>query len=348
MSVPPAKILVRAPNWVGDVVMATASFGDIRRAFPDARITLLMKPGRDRIVEGSPDHDEIRRDAAGNSPVRIWRLARELRAERFDLAIIFPSSFRSALPCFLAGIPRRAGTVGQWRSLLLTDRVRAEMDGRKRRPVPMPLAYARICEMVGVTPGDGKPRLFVSRNCEDSAAEHRKSLGVADGEPLIGINPGASYGSSKLWPPSHFAALADALTERHGLRTILLVGPGEEPIGDEIQSRMRTRPIYDRSRLLPLDVLKPFVRDMKLLVTTDTGTRHYAVAFHVPVVVIMGPTDPRYTALNLERTEVVRHDVPCGPCHLKTCPVDHRCMVGISPEEVLERVQELDRRVSIF
>ena len=344
----PKNILIRAPNWVGDVAMATASFADVRRAFPGARITVLLKPGRERIIEGSPDHDRVIFDRAGNSPRRIWRLSGELTRDAYDLALIFPTSFRTALVACLAGIPRRVGYRRNLRGILLSDPVEYEREGRRRMPVPMSVFYAKLCAKVGVLPGDGKPRLHVSPECEARAAEHRRALGIADGERLIGINPGASFGSSKLWPPAHFAALADILTERHGLRTILLVGPGEEPIADEIVGRMKTRPVYDRSRLLSLDVLKPFVRDLKLLVTTDTGPRHYAVAFDVPLVVIMGPTDPRYTAANLERTEVVRHDVPCGPCHLKACPIDHRCMAGIPPAEVLERIEGLDRRLSIF
>ncbi len=111
---------------------------------------------------------------------------------------------------------------------------------------------------------------------------------------------------------------------------------------------MSTPVINTARHILGLDVLKPFIRDLTLLVSTDTGPRHYAVAFGTPVVVLMGPTDPRYSGLHLERTELIRHDVPCGPCHLKVCPIDHRCMVGITPEEVLERVETLDRRLGVF
>ncbi|HVR76594.1 MAG TPA: lipopolysaccharide heptosyltransferase II [Planctomycetota bacterium] len=345
MSPPEARnILIRAPNWVGDLVMATSSFADIRRTFPSARITVLLPPGRDRVIDGSPDHDRIILDRAGNSPLGLWRLSRELRAERFDLAIIFPNSFRAALIAFLAGIPRRVGYRRDLRSALLSDRVEYEREGRRRRPVPMPLFYAKLCERVGVTPGDGRPRLHVTQEVEEKAEAYRRALGIAPGEPLVGLNPGASFGASKLWPPAHFAELGDAITERHGLRTLLLFGPGEEAIAGDIASRMRHPPIFDPSRLVRLDVLKPLIRDLKLLVTTDTGPRQYAVAFGVPVVVVMGPTDPRYSGINLERTEVVRHDVPCGPCHLKVCPIDHRCMTGITPAEVLGRIEELDRR----
>jgi len=342
------NLLVRAPNWVGDVVMATSNFADIRRSFPEARITVLVTPAGKRILDGSPDCNHLLVDRAGRSPRKILELARELRAASFDLAIIFPRSFRTAIVPFLARIPRRVGYRGNLRNFLLTDAVNHERDGRKTRPVPMPLYYAKLCERVGVERGDGKPHLYVTSESEKQAAAYRAALGITDGEFLVGLNPGASFGASKLWPPRYFSELGDAITQRYGLRTLLLVGPGEEDLADEIVSRMRYRPVYDRSRILPLDVLKPVIRDLKLLVTTDTGPRHYAVAFGVPVLVVMGPTHPDYTAINLERTEVVRHDVPCGPCHLKVCPIDHKCMVGIRPEEMMERLGDLDRRVGVF
>ena len=344
----PANILIQAPNWVGDIVMATSSFADARRAFPEARISILLKPGREKILEGSTDHDRILFDRGGKGPLRLWGIARGLRKEAFDVALVLPTSFRSALVPFLAGVPRRYGYGMNGRSLLLTDTLPPEMDGSRRRPVPMPLFYSRVCEIAGIPPGDGKPRLSVTPGCEERARAVRKALGIAEGEQVIGLNPGASFGSSKLWPAGHFARLSDLLGRRYRTRTMVLVGPGEERIAEEIVARAETKPIYDPAVKIGLDVLKPIVRDLKLLVTTDTGPRHYAVAFGVPVVCVMGSTDPRYTAMNLERTEVVRHDVPCGPCHLKTCPIDHRCMTGITPEEVLERVEGLDARVSVF
>jgi heptosyltransferase-2 len=358
-STEPRNILIRAPNWVGDIVMATGSFADLRCAFPQARITVLLRPGREKILEGSPDHDRILLDRARNSPLGVWRLARELRRERFDLALIYSTSFPAALVPWLAGVPRRVGYRANLRGAFLTDPLEYDVQvdearrpgprGRRwRLPVPMPELYARLCEVVGVPRGDGRPRLCVTPECELRAAALRRELGIADGERLVGLNPGASFGSSKLWPAERFARLADLVTERHGLRTMILVGPGEEPIARAISSGMRTAPVGRPDLVIPLDVLKPIVRDLALLVTTDTGTRQYAVALGVPVVVVMGPVDPRFSAANLELSEIVRHDLPCSPCNLKVCPIDHRCMVGIGSEEVLERIEALDRRVGIF
>lgn len=344
----PRSILIQAPNWVGDIVMATASFADVRRTFPEAKISILLRPGRAGVLSGSPDADRFLEDPTGRRPLEIPRLAKELRGEGFDLAILFTNSFRTALLARLAGIPRRVGYRSSLRGPLLTDPVDLGRRWRKRIPEPMPAFYARLCEAAGVPPGDGRPRLHVTPECEERAAELRRALRISEGERLVGLNPGASFGASKLWPPDRFARVADEISRRWGLRTLLLVGPGEESIAREILAASETRPIYDPAHPIPLDVLKPVVRDLALLLTTDTGTRHYAVAFGVPAVVVMGPTDPRWTAYGLERTEVVRRDVPCAPCHLKTCPIDHRCMRGISVEDVLRGIETLDRRLGVF
>jgi heptosyltransferase-2 len=331
--------------------MATASFADIRRAFPRASITALVRPGRERLLEGSPDFDEVIAGGGGGGVRKLVALARRLRERRFDIAVLFTNSWRSALEVWQAGIPVRIGFRRGGRGVLLTRAVEPERLGPLRRrwkPLPMPELYARLCRAAGVEPGDGRPHLEVTDECEAAARERRAELGIAPGERLIGLVPGASFGASKLWPPARFAALADRLSERYGLRAIILSAPGEERIAAEVVACMRTAPIDTSRRPLGLGLLKPFVRDLELLITTDTGPRHVATAFGVPQLVILGPTDPRWTDANLERSEIVRRDVPCGPCQLPVCPIDHRCMESISAGEVLERIEALDRRVGVF
>ncbi len=349
MSKRPRKILVIAPSWVGDIVMATGPLAALRASAPDGEIAVLVRPGRDGIISGSGDVDEVIVDRSGKRWRGLWRLARELRARRFDLALVLPNSWRSAALAALARIPARVGYRRDGRGILLTAGVEYERDESGRRvPVPMPLFYKKLFARAGVEVADTHPRLGVTDECEREATAIRERLGIAPGEKLIGLNPGASFGASKLWPPESFARVADALFEARGLRSIIFLGPGEEAIGDAIAAHASSPVINTASEILGLDVLKPFVRDLVLLVSTDTGPRQYAVAFGVPVVVVMGPTDPRYSGIHLERSEVVRHDVPCGPCHLKVCPIDHVCMVGITPEEVLERIAALDERIGVF
>lgn len=345
---PPKNILIRVPNPIGDLVMATVSFANLRQSFPRANITLLARGPQAQVVEGAQYYDDLIIDDSARGFGYLWSLARRLRQHRFDLCLLFTNSLGTAFLVALAGIPERIGFAKGGQGLFLTRSIQPVLqNGKKWLPMPMPQIYARLCEAVGAACTDGWPQLVVTPECEGRAQDLRRELGIANDERLIGLVPGASFGQSKLWPPKYFASLADRLTERYGLRTILLSGPGEEAIAHELVGKMKTRPITTE-RPLDLALLKPFIRDLALLVATDSGPRHYGTAFRVPTVTVMGPTDPRWSGANLDLQEVVRHDVPCGPCHLQVCPLDHRCMTGITPEEVLARIEQLDRRLKIF
>jgi heptosyltransferase-2 len=158
---------------------------------------------------------------------------------------------------------------------------------------------------------------------------------------VIGLNPGAKFGSSKCWPAHHFASLADMLTKRWNCKILLFIGPGEEDLGQSIAGLSKAEIINTEPDRIDLALLKPLIKRCQLLVTNDTGPRHYAVAFDVPVVVIMGPTDPRYTDTNLEKTLVLRQPIDCSPCHEKICPRNHECMTEISPHAVLGGIETL-------
>jgi heptosyltransferase-2 len=211
----------------------------------------------------------------------------------------------------------------------------------------METIYSRLCAAVGVAASDGWPYLVVTADEEERARERKVALGIGVDEPLIGLAPGASFGGSKLWPVGHFADLADRLTAHYGWRTIIFGGPGEEAIVAALAAAMRSAPAAV-GEPAELDLMKPFVRDLKLLITTDAGPRHFATAFRVPTAAVMGPTDPRWSGGHVDYQEVVRHDVECGPCHLQVCPIDHHCMVDITPDEVMARVADLERRCGPF
>jgi heptosyltransferase-2 len=155
------------------------------------------------------------------------------------------------------------------------------------------------------------------------------------------MNSGAKFGSSKCWPPDYFAKLAELFENRWHCKILLFVGPGEEDIAQSIVEISRATIVNTGPDNIDLALLKHMIRSCRLLVTNDTGPRHYAVAFDIPVVVIMGPTDPRYTAANLEKTIVLRQELDCSPCHKKTCPRDHECMFMITPEAVFRGSEKL-------
>jgi heptosyltransferase-2 len=165
--------------------------------------------------------------------------------------------------------------------------------------------------------------------------------GIEKHDVVIGLNPGAKFGSSKCWPPEHFARLAEHIEEQWGAKILLFVGPGEESIAQTIIAASKANIINTSPDQIDLSVLKPMIQRCQLLISNDTGPRHYAVALDRPVVCIMGATDPRYTAANLEKTIVIRKDIPCAPCHKKVCPYNHECMTSIRPEEVFQAAKKL-------
>jgi heptosyltransferase-2 len=202
--------------------------------------------------------------------------------------------------------------------------------------------YLEICRRLQLTiDRDTKPRLFIARSLQKKGNQLLERYGIGPDDMVIGLNPGAQYGASKCWPPEHFARLAELLEQRWNCRLLLFIGPGEESIGDEIVQLSRTAIINTGPDQVDLALLKPLIQRCRLLVTNDTGPRHYAVAFDIPVVVIMGPTDPRYTHANLEKTRVLRQELDCSPCHLKECPLEHSCMRDITPQDVLQAAEQL-------
>jgi heptosyltransferase-2 len=181
-----------------------------------------------------------------------------------------------------------------------------------------------------------EPNLYVSDELVRAASRLWDKYGIDNRAMVVGLNPGAKFGSSKCWPPEYFARLAEMLEQQWNCRILLFVGPGETQNANEIMALTKAHVINTDPDRIDLGLLKPMIRRCNLLITNDTGPRHYATAFKRPVIVIMGPTDPRYTDKNLEQSIVLRKELPCAPCHRKECPESHECMRGIMPEMVLD------------
>ncbi len=333
-------LAVRCPNWVGDIVMATPVFDCLRQNLPKARIIGVMKRNAQGIVRDGPWFDAF---VDGND--KTWagfqRMRRELRALAPDAAILLTNSLRSALTIRLSGVRRVYGYRREWRNWLLAGGPAASRNG-KATPIPMAEYYLEICRWLGLElPHHPKPSLFVGEELRKRGDSLLARYGIAPSDFLVGLNPGASFGSSKCWPPEYFAELAELCQRNLGARIMLFSGPGEEGIIQAILDRTQAEVIDTRADKVDLELLKPLVRRCNLFVTNDTGPRHYAVAFDVPTVVIMGSTDPRYTAANLDHTAVLRKELDCSPCHKKVCPRQHECMTGIRPVEVFAAAERL-------
>ncbi len=338
------RILVRAPNWLGDVVMATPLLRTLREAYPRARLDVLTQPGGALVLEGFAGIDDVvpyrrKGEHAGFGGMR--RLARELRTRRYDLAVVCPNSFSSALLMRLAGIPRRLGWSYGGRGFLLTDRLVPPMRGHRRVPRPMPQYYLDLARHLGCEVLAEDAELAVTAAGEREADAFVARHGAA-GTPLLGVNVGAAFGPSKHWRADRFGEVAAALRARRGLRPVVLCGPGEEALGRAVEDAIVAAGVPDVIRtsdaVLSLAGLKSVVARLALMVTTDTGPRHFAIAFDVPVVCVMGSTDPMMTDQPRARGSVVRLAplLECMPCHEKVCPLaHHRCMEDLAAAPVV-------------
>jgi len=341
----PECVCLRAPNWVGDVVMATPAFRAVRKGLPRAHVTLVVRDSVEAVLRGAPWFDEVLVYRPGMSD--FLRCARRLREPRRDLGLLLPNSFSSALMFRLAGVRRRVGYVRDMRSLLLTAPLPRPAENGRFKPTYMVDYYLALCERAGLQPSGRHMELFYSEADMERAREILRGQGVDPGAPLFLMHPGAGYGPSKRWPNRNFARLAEALQSECGAQLALVAGPAERENVAAIIADSSVRITDLTSCGIDLHLLKPVVALSRLLVTTDSGPRHYGVALGVPTVCLMGPTHPDYSTGTQPNDHVLRVDVDCGPCQLKVCPRDHRCMDDITPAmaaracmEALSRQQE--------
>jgi len=335
-----ATLAVRCPNWVGDIVMATPVFECLRQSLPRTRIVGVIKRSARGIVKDGPWFDAL---IDGND--KTWadfaRMREQIRTEAPDAAILLTNSLRSALTMRLSGVRQVYGYRRQGRGVLLTGGPTASHNGTIT-PVPMGRYYLEICRWLGLdVPPRPRPTLFIGEELRRRGEVLLARYGIEEKDFVIGLTPGASFGSSKCWPAEYFAETAELCQDRFGAKVILFCGPGEEAIAQAIVGQSKAKIIDARTGGYDLEVLKPLVKRCNLFITNDTGPRHYAVAFEVPIVVLMGPTDPRFTNDNTERTIAVRKELDCSPCHKKVCRRQHECMREIRPAEVLAAAERL-------
>jgi heptosyltransferase-2 len=349
-----SKILVVQPSWVGDAVMATPTLRALRETFPQAHIAYMMKRNIKPLLTGMPWADQLITYRAGKTKKKagkgLFDLARRLRSAKFDLAILLPNSFQTALVCKMANIPRVVGYERDGRSFLLTDKLLPQKERGKYVPTPIVKYYMGLAHYLGSHHRDLTLKLFVTESERREAADVLTRAGLsaeisrpaaAGKPPLILLNPGAHFGAAKCWLPEYFAALADRFIEELGATVLLSAAPRERKIVDAVLRNMKHAPVDLLAKGSSLGAMKEIIRRCDLMVTNDTGPRHIAAAFDVPVVTIFGPTHPEWTEINFAHERKVAVKVFCGPCQKKTCPLDHRCMIRVTPAMVYESATQL-------
>lgn len=334
------RVLVRAVNWIGDAVMTTPALAALRATFPRAEITLLANPLVGQLLQGHPALDRIMlfdRTLQHRGLLGRLRLARQVAAERFDLAVVLPNSFDSALIPWLARIPVRIGKASDGRSLLLSHRFHEQSPSAERHEVQY---YCELLGAFGITAEQSLPMLAVTTQEEQEAATLLAEHGISATEMVLGINAGASFGSAKRWYPERFAAVAQRLAASWGARVVLFGGPDEQEIVALIERELAGN-CLNLAGKTTVRQLMALIKRCNFFVTNDSGPMHIAAAFGVPLAAIFGPTDHSGTAPCSERAVIIRQDQPCAPCKLRACPTDHRCMTAVTVDDVVHGAEQL-------
>jgi len=328
------RLLIRAVNWVGDAVMTTPAIGAIRESFPQAEITLLANPLVSQLFSPHEWVDRVITFDRNNSHKGIsgrFRLAAELRKQAFDAAIILPNSFDSALIPWLAGIPVRLGKSSDGRGFMLTGRYTPTGSDLTCHEVEY---YLHLVAHFGMTGKTGKLFLSTTPDEKKLAAAMLEKHGIKPGDFILGINPGAAYGSAKRWYPERFAEVARRLSEQWSARVVVFGGPSETDIAAAIEEKLGNTCLNLAGKTSVRELME-LIRRCNFFVTNDSGPMHIAAAFEVPLVAIFGSTDHVTTSPYTDKATIVRKDFECAPCKLRECPKDHRCMTAVTADDVV-------------
>ncbi len=367
------RLLVRGVNWLGDAIMTTPALLRLREALPHAHLALLTHEKLADLWRHHPALDQVLTFATRDS---VFGIARRLRGEQFDTALLFPNSLRSALEAWLARIPRRIGGAWPWRNRLLThvvpprpDEIRmrkrpvaeirrlvraaegaggaaGQSDLAPRIPEPSPSVhqlhhYLHLAATLGASRAPVAPRIGIT---PDEVAAARHEFQLAPDLRWLGLNPGAEYGPAKRWPAERFIAVAREAAAWPGWGIVLFGGSGDLGIAEAIEAatpsaRSVVRNLAGRTSLRQLCGA---LRCCEVLLTNDTGPMHLAGALGTPVVALFGSTSPELTGPGLPgdpRYRILRVPVPCAPCFRRTCPIDFRCLNRLDVDGVTTAIR---------
>jgi heptosyltransferase-2 len=341
------KLALFLPNWVGDAVMATPALRAIRTEFPEAEVVGIMRPVIADVLAGTDflDRTLLVNSRGTNPDERGGRFIRRLRAEQCDTAVLFPNSLRSAWWAWCSGAKRRIGFARDWRGWLLTDRLTP-----KPKSVPHPVLdeYLRLAQHLGCGSLTRATTLAASRfdqttldNFWNQFPRDYRTRGV------VCFNTGGAFGSAKSWPREYLAELARRIVDQLGKTVLVVCGPAERDDARWIAAAAeRSQVLSLADQPLNIGLTKAAIAQADLLVTTDSGPRHFAAAFDVPAITLFGPTHIAWSETHHPRAVHLQVPVDCGPCQQRECPLGHhRCMRDLTIDRVFAAVnQQLNER----
>jgi heptosyltransferase II len=334
------RILVRATNWVGDAVMSLPALQALRERFPAAHIAILARPWVADVYARESFADEVIpytsprgwKDLTGK-----WKVARDLRERRFDLAVLLPNALEAAALVWLAGIPTRIGYARDGRGFLLTHAVPVPQKGE----IPLHerfyyLELLRRAGLIDAMPVSDKIRLGGAAAARAAGLARFSVLGLAE---VTGVSPGAAFGTAKRWLPERFAEAVAQI----GKPAALFGSKDERELCESIAEDLRGRGIrvHNFAGQTTLGEYIELAAACDAYLTNDSGSMHIASALDVPTVAVFGATDHVGTGPTGSLSRVVREPVECSPCLLRECPIDHRCMTAVTADRVVKEAREL-------
>jgi heptosyltransferase-2 len=338
------KILVRATNWVGDAVMSLPALRALRERFPQAQITILAKPWVADLYRREPFCDRLIPFTARDMTAK-WRVARELRSHEFDCAILFQNAFEAAAIAFAAGIPERIGYARDGRSPLLTKAIAVPRAGEIPRHERF--YYLELLRRAGVIDDMSSARLKGATDAirlEGAPAAREAGLlrfhelGLTD--CVVGVSPGAAYGTAKRWLPERFADAANRVARELGASVAIFGSKDERELCEAVAAAINA-PVKNFAGQTSLAEFIEMAAACRVYLTNDSGAMHIASALGVPTVAVFGATDDVATGPTGPLSRVVREAVECSPCLKRECPIDHRCMTRVEASRVAEVALDL-------
>jgi len=337
----PKKILISLPNWLGDIVMSLPTIKGMRWLFPDSHISVLVKASFASIFKYNQDVNEVIAYQRGEKLRKFisgWKIAKTIRDKNFDLALILPRSFNSALIPFISKIPQRVGYAADTRSILLSHAIKRDKELLAQHRV---YYYLNLLSHFGKPVALSSPGIKTGREEEKWADELLRSLNIKKDIPLIGFNAGATYGDAKCWFPERYAQVAEHLIEKYNAHILLFGSKAESEINLEIARKLPKDRVLNLTGRTDIIQLVTLIKRCRLLITNDTGPMHVASAVGTLIVAVFGPTDYITTAPFGDKHIIVRKNVHCSPCLERTCPTDQLCMRAVTVEDVFDACAKL-------
>jgi heptosyltransferase II len=330
-----SRILVVAPSWIGDTVLAQSLFIRLHQRSSDLMLDVLAPAWSAGLLHRMEQVNEVFTTSFGHGELRLgerWRLARQIRGRNYDRAIVLPNSFKSALVPWLARIPLRTGYVGEARYGLLND-------ARRLDETALPALVDRFVQL-GQPPGEamsGKPPRPALKTDDASRRRTLALLGLSDARPAAAFCPGAEYGPAKRWPARHFAELARLLVAQ-GYQIWLLGSAKDQEAAAEIQ-RISGDACRDLCGSTDLSAVIDVLASATVVVSNDSGLMHIAAALDRPLAALYGSSSPAYTPPLSDKATVISLALPCSPCFQRQCPLGHfNCMQQMLPARVAEEL----------